>query len=131
MTRVVSGLAALALLWLVFGLWTAGQALPAVGVLALGGCAIWVYGTAQSVAWKYLFPGIAGMLVFVAFPLLYTVQIGFTNYSSNNLLEEPRARAYLLDQTIADETQTRPFTLHAEGSAWRLKLQMKPWFRRH
>jgi maltose/maltodextrin transport system permease protein len=122
MTRVVSGLAALALLWLVFGLWTAGQALPAVGVLALGGCAIWVYGTAQSVAWKYLFPGIAGMLVFVAFPLLYTVQIGFTNYSSNNLLEEPRARAYLLDQTIADETQTRPFTLHAEGSAWRLKL---------
>jgi ABC-type sugar transport system permease subunit len=49
-------------------------------------------------AWKYLFPGVAGMLLFVAFPLLYTVQIGFTNYSSSNLLEEERARAYLLDQ---------------------------------
>jgi maltose/maltodextrin transport system permease protein len=120
--KVIAGLFALALLWLVFGLWTAGQALAAVGVLAVGGSALWVYGTATSVAWKYLFPGIAGMLVFVAFPLLYTVQIGFTNYSSNNLLEEPRARAYLLDQTLANEAQSRPYTLHADGAAWRLQL---------
>jgi len=120
--RAVAGLAALALMWLVFSLWTAGQALAAVGLLALGGSAIFVYATAHSVAWKYLFPGVAGMLVFVAFPLLYTVQIGFTNYSSNNLLEEARARAYLLDQTIADEAQSRPYTLHAEGPSFRLKL---------
>ncbi len=120
--RAITVLAAGALLWLVFSLWTAGQALAAVGVLALGGSALWVYATAQSVAWKYLFPGVAGMLVFVAFPLLYTVQIGFTNYSSNNLLAEARARAYLLDQTIADEAQSRPYTLHAEGAAFRLKL---------
>jgi maltose/maltodextrin transport system permease protein len=71
---------------------------------------IYVYGTAQSVAWKYLFPGVAGMLLFVAFPLLYTVQIGFTNYSSSNLLEEERARAYLLDQKVADEAGSRAFT---------------------
>ena len=122
MTRGIAALAALGLLWLDFSLWTAGQAWAAVGVLALGGGAIFVYATATSVAWKYLFPGVAGMLVFVAFPLLYTVQIGFTNYSSNNLLEEARARAYLLDQTVADEAQSRPYTLHAEGSAFRLKL---------
>ena len=118
----VAALAALALLWLVFSLWVAGQPLLAVGVLALGGSAIVVYGTAQSVAWKYLFPGIVGMLVFVAFPLLYTVQIGFTNYSSSNLLEEERARRYLLEQSVADEAHARPFTLHAEGSGLRLKL---------
>ncbi len=120
--RAASAMATLALLWLVFSLWTAGQALAAVGVLALGGSAIFIYASAHSVAWRYLFPGVAGMLVFVAFPLLYTVQIGFTNYSSNNLLEEARARAYLLDQTIADEAQSRPYTLHAEGPAFRLKL---------
>ena len=118
----IAGLAALALLWLVFSLWAAGQALAAVGVLALGGSAIMVYGTAQSVAWKYLFPGVAGMLVFVAFPMLYTVQIGFTNYSSSNLLQEDRSRNYLLDQAVADEANARPFTLHAEGGALRLKL---------
>jgi maltose/maltodextrin transport system permease protein len=122
-TWAIAGTAALALLWLVFSLWAAGQPLVAVGLLALGGSAIVVYGTAQSVAWKYLFPGIAGMLVFVAFPLLYTVQIGFTNYSSSNLLDEERARAYLLDQTVADEAHARAFTLHAEGTALRLRLQ--------
>jgi len=118
----VPALAALALLWLVFSLWAAGQPLVAVGLGVLGGSAIVVYGTAQSVAWKYLYPGVAGMVVFVAFPLLYTVQIGFTNYSSSHLLEEERARRYLLDQTVADEAHARPFTLHAEGAALRLKL---------
>jgi maltose/maltodextrin transport system permease protein len=112
----------LLLLWLVFSLWTAAQPLAAVGVLALGSAAIYVYATAQSVAWKYLFPGVAGMLVFVAFPLLYTVQIGFTNYSSNNLLEFERARAYLLDQTLADEEHAWAYTLHSEGQSLRLKL---------
>jgi maltose/maltodextrin transport system permease protein len=123
LTPVIAVVAALALLWLVFSLWAAGQPLVAVGLMALGGSAIVVYGTATSVAWKYLFPGIAGMLVFVAFPLLYTVQIGFTNYSSSNLLEEPRARQYLLDQAVADEAHARAFTLHAEGALWRIQLQ--------
>ena len=120
----ITAAAALALLWLVFSLWTAGQAMPAVGLLALGGSAIYVYGTAQTVAWKYLFPGVAGMLVFVAFPLLYTVQIGFTNYSSNNLLDFERARSYLLDQTVVDEAGARPYTLHKQGGA--LVLQLAP-----
>ena len=119
---VLPALLALVLLYFVFGLWAAGQPLVAVGALALGGSALWVYGTARSVAWKYLYPGVAGMLLFVAFPLLYTVQIGFTNYSSNNLLEFERARAYLLDQTVADEAHARPYTLHADGALWRLRL---------
>ncbi len=118
----VAGTATLALLWLVFSLWAAGQPMAAVGILALGASAIYVYGTAQTVAWKYLFPGVAGMLVFVAFPLLYTVQIGFTNYSSSNLLDEARSRNYLLDQTLADEAHARAFTLHADGKRFRLKL---------
>jgi maltose/maltodextrin transport system permease protein len=122
---IVAAVAALALLWFAFSLFTAGQPLVAVGVLALGGAALYVYGTAQTVAWKYLFPGVAGMLVFVAFPLLYTVQIGFTNYSSNNLLEESRARAYLLDQSVVDETRAWPYTLHAEADG-RFRIRLTP-----
>ncbi len=114
--------AALLLLWFAFSLYTAGQALAAVGVLVLGGAAVFVYGTAVSVAWKYLFPGVAGMLVFVAFPLFYTVQIGFTNYSSDHLLSQARARAYLLDQTVADEAHAWAYTLHADGTVLRLRL---------
>ncbi|MDE2371863.1 MAG: maltose ABC transporter permease MalF [Burkholderiales bacterium] len=120
--RIAVAAATLALLWLAFSLYTAGQPLTALGLTALGGSAIYVYGTARSVAWKYLFPGVAGMLVFVAFPLLYTVQIGFTNYASNNLLDFDRAKAYLLDQTVADEDQAWSYTLHRDGSQWRLAL---------
>jgi maltose/maltodextrin transport system permease protein len=120
---VIGGAFALALLWFVFGLYTAGQPLVALGVLLFGASALFIYSTATSLAWKYLFPGVAGMLLFVAFPLLYTVQIGFTNYSSSNLLDQDRARAYLLDQTVVDEEKSLPFTLHAQGDGVRLRLQ--------
>jgi maltose/maltodextrin transport system permease protein len=118
----VVALATLALLWMVFSLFTAGQPLVAIGVMILGGTAIAIYGTAKSLAWRYLFPGVAGMLLFVAFPLLYTVQIGFTNYSSANLLEFERAREFLLSQTIADEAQAYDVTVHADGASQRLQL---------
>ncbi len=111
-----------ALLWLVVGLYGAGQAAWAVAVLALGGISIYVYASAQTLAWRYLLPGVAGMIVFVAFPLVYTMQIGFTNYSASNLLSEARARAYLLDQATVDEDRTLAFTLHAEAGALRILL---------
>lgn len=120
--RIVATLAGLALLWFVFGVYASGQPLWALGLLVFGATALYVYGTAASVAWKYLFPGVAGMLIFVAFPMLYTMQIGFTNYSSNNLLSYERVRGYLLDQTLVDEERAMGFTLHAEGSGFRILL---------
>jgi maltose/maltodextrin transport system permease protein len=120
--RVVIALAALAVLWLVFSLFTAGQPLVAMGVMLFGVTALAVYGTAKSLAWRYLFPGVAGMLLFVAFPLLYTVQIGFTNYSSANLLEFERARDYLLAQTTVDEAHAYDASVHADGAGHRLQL---------
>jgi maltose/maltodextrin transport system permease protein len=74
------------------------------------------------VAWRYLAPGVLAMLLFVFFPLVYTMQIGFTNYSSNNLLDQPRARAYLLEQAVPDESSTLGFTLHPDGDEYRIVL---------
>ena len=120
--------AALALLWLVVATQAAGQPLWALGLLVLGASALGVYLSARSLAWRYLFPGVAGMAVFVAFPLLYTAQIGFTNYSSSHLLAQDRARAYLLDQTSVDEDRAMAFSLHpvAEGPAGALRLLLEP-----
>ncbi|MEK8049592.1 maltose ABC transporter permease MalF [Ideonella sp. DXS22W] len=107
---------ALTLLWAVFRTYAANQPMWAVGLLALGAAALTIYASAgKNVAWKYLFPGVAGMLLFAAFPLLYTVQIGFTNYSSGHLLTEDRARAYLLDQREVDEAGAYDFTLLRDG----------------
>ena len=112
-----------AVLWLVMRLYAGGQPLVALGVLAFGSAGVIVYATSASLAWRYLFPGIAGMLLFVAFPLFYTVGIGFTNYSSAHLLDHERARQYFLEQTITDDAHSFDSRVHAAGDGrWRLVL---------
>lgn len=118
-------LSAAACLWLVFTIYSAGQTLLALGVLTLVSVTFFVYLSNISFAYRYLFPGLAAMLIFVAFPLFYTAQIGFTNYSSNNLLSFERATAYLLEQSTADEEHALDFTLHADGSEFRIVLTPK------
>ncbi len=121
----LTGLAMLASLYLVFMIYTAGQAAWAMGLLALLSAAFYVYVSNAGFAYRYLFPGIAGMLVFIAFPLVYTAQIGFTNYSSAHLLSQERVRDYLLDQHEALQAQSQPFTLHADGPEFRLVLRQE------
>ena len=120
---VLTVAATLGLLWMVFGLYAGGRAAWAAGLLAFGSLAIWIYASSRTLAAKYLFPGVAGMLLFIALPLVYTVQIGFTNYSSAHLLEEDRARTYLLAQTEVEEAGLRTYTLHRQGAGVVLALQ--------
>ncbi len=94
-----------------------------VTLLLVAIVAVGIYAHPQSFAWRYLFPGVAAMLAFVAFPLLYTAQMGFTNYSSRNLLSEERARQYLLEQAETDEALAQAFTLTRQGGELRLWLR--------
>ncbi len=121
-SRVLAALVCLALLWFAFVIYARGEALWALLVLVLGGLSLYVYVSARTLAWRYLFPGVAAMLVFVAFPLVYTIEIGFTNYSSNNLLTEPRARQYLLEQADVDEERKMAFEIHRADAGWVLLL---------
>jgi len=114
--------ALLAALYLVFAVYAAGQTAWAAGLLALFSAGFYVY-LSRGLAWRYLFPGVAGMLVFIAFPLVYTAQIGFTNYSSTHLLSEARVRDYLLAQHDAVEAQVLAYTLHGGNGEFRLALQ--------
>ncbi|HEY4080261.1 MAG TPA: maltose ABC transporter permease MalF [Burkholderiaceae bacterium] len=117
---VIAGLAAL---YTVFMIYSAGQPAWAVGALLLFGSAFYVYVISKQFAYRYLYPGVAGMMVFIAFPLIFTAQIGFTNYSSAHLLSEQRVRDYLLDQTDPVPEQLLRFTLHADGAEFRLALR--------
>ncbi|MBY0236494.1 MAG: maltose ABC transporter permease MalF [Burkholderiaceae bacterium] len=114
---------ALAGLYLVFNIYAAGQLWWALGLLVLLGSAFFVYLAKISFAYRYLYPGLAGMAIFVAFPLLYTVQIGFTNYSSSNLLSQERVRSYLLEQTAPDDAHLMSYSLHADGPQYLLALR--------
>jgi maltose/maltodextrin transport system permease protein len=115
--------AIVAALYLVFAIYATGQTAWAAGVLVLFAAFFYVYLSKGGFAWRYLFPGVAGMLIFIAFPLVYTAQIGFTNYSSTHLLSESRVRDYLLEQHDAVESQVLGYSLHGDGAEFRLVLQ--------
>lgn len=117
---------AMACLYLVFNIYATGQVAWAMGVLLLLAVGFYVYLSKGALSYRYLFPGLAGMAVFVAFPMLYTAQIGFTNYSSAHLLSEDRVRTYLLEQTTPDEARTMDYTLHADGNEFRIVVTSRP-----
>ncbi|MBV8657128.1 MAG: maltose ABC transporter permease MalF [Burkholderiales bacterium] len=113
----------LAGLFLVYRMYNAGQPLLALVFLAILGIAVYVYSAVRAYAFRYLFPGLLAAAVFVLFPLIYTFAIGFTNYSSKNLLTYERARQYFLDETYTVEGESLAFTLHRDGNAFRIRLQ--------
>lgn len=119
---VLLGVLTLAALYLVTVVYAVGETLLAGLMLVTVALALWTYSSAKTVALRYLFPGIAAAMVFVVFPMVYTVAIGFTNYSSRNLLDVDRARQFLLDETLPATDGGFGFTLHADGSEFRLKL---------
>jgi maltose/maltodextrin transport system permease protein len=117
------GLIVLGALYLVTLVYAVGETLLAGTLLVLVALALWVYTSARTYAFRYLFPGIAAALVFVVFPMLYTIAIGFTNYSSRNLLEPKLAEKYFLDETFRAEGATYAFSLHPDGNQFRARLE--------
>ena len=67
--------------------------------LVLTGSAVFVFFDKRLYAHRYIYPSLAGMTLFVIFPLLYTVGIGFTNFSADNLLSFERVQKNLLSRT--------------------------------
>jgi maltose/maltodextrin transport system permease protein len=113
----------LAALYLITVVYATGETILAAILLVIVALALWIYSSARTYAFRYLFPGIAAALIFVVFPMLYTISIGFTNYSSRNLLEFPRAKQYFLDETFRADGTTFTTTLHADGTEFRLRLE--------
>ena len=108
---VVPALFALAGLWAVMAVHAAGQALLATVLLAVTALAVWAYGAPRANALRYLFPALAAALLFVAFPMLYTIGMGFTNQSSRNLMSLEEARQQLLQERVVDANSQRSFEL--------------------
>jgi maltose/maltodextrin transport system permease protein len=123
MPRIALSLAAsLIILYSGLALYMAGQPLLGFLMLLIGAATGVVFALDRFYSARFILPGIAAVLVFVAFPVIYTVQLGFTNYSSFNLLTRERATEVLLSTRIVDQASERPFSLIAEGDAFRIFL---------
>ena len=94
----------------------------AVGLLGLAGVVVLVQLSRRLQSWRYVLPGALAVLVFVLLPMVFTVVISFTNYSSRNLLSFERATGVLLERSDS-QGLGMDFTLHRDGTALRLQLQ--------
>ena len=116
------GAASLALLYAALTLYGLGQPLFAAMVIALAvGFAI-VFGAERFYATRFIFPGVAAILLFIAFPVIYTIWLGFTNYSSFNLLTFERVIDVHTAETVTAEGSERPFSLVEDEDGYRVFL---------
>ncbi|PHV11857.1 maltose ABC transporter permease MalF [Chitinimonas sp. BJB300] len=116
-------LVVLAGLYLSLQVYLSGQSLAAVSLVAFLGLTIYVYTATRAYNYRYLFPGLVAVLLFVILPIAINFSIGFTNYSSKHLLSFSQATKYFLDQTYTEDGHTLAFTLHPDGAAYRIRLE--------
>ncbi len=120
---ILAGLIALAALYLVTVVYAVGETLLAAVMLVIVALALWAYTSARTMALRYLFPGVAAAVLFVIFPMVYTITVGFSNYSSSNLLDYERSRRYLLEETFRAPGPGYSFSLWGADHEFRLRLE--------
>jgi maltose/maltodextrin transport system permease protein len=89
--HLLIALVALPALYLDFVIYETGSTWIALGLLVVVGLGIYIYLSNRAYTYRYLFPGFVGFALFVIFPLVYTVFVSLTRYSSSNLLPYERA----------------------------------------
>ncbi|MGF1746040.1 maltose ABC transporter permease MalF [Vibrio minamisatsumaniensis] len=92
-------------------MYSRGELAFALLTVILTALALYVFGSKKTYAHRYIYPGIAGMILFILFPLAYTVGLAFTNYSAKNQLSLERTQTVLLDRTF-QSGDSYPFTLY-------------------
>ncbi|MBV7406496.1 maltose ABC transporter permease MalF [Enterobacter sp. ENT03] len=107
--------------YLVVLMYAQGEYLFAIMTLILSSAGLYIFANRKTYAWRYVYPGVAGMGLFVLFPLVCTIAIAFTNYSSTNQLTQERAQQVLMDR-IYQAGKTFNFGLYPAGNRWQLAL---------
>lgn len=113
-SRILVALIALPALYFSFLLYQTGNPWFALLLVIAAAVGFFVYSSKSTYAYRYLFPGLLGFGLFVIFPLLYTVYISFTKYSSQHLLTIDRCVAALLDETFTSGTGIFSYTLYRQ-----------------
>jgi len=107
--------------YLIVLMYAQGEYLFAVLALILSSAGLYIYGNRRAYSWRYVYPGLAGMALFVLFPLVCTIAIAFTNYSSTNQLTFERAQSVLMGREFQGGKALN-FALYPAGEQWQLAL---------
>ncbi len=110
-------------LYFIHGIYLSGEPVLAVLCLAAFALAIYVYTSTRAQTYRYLFPGLAGITIFVVLPLVYTISLGFTRYRSENFLTFERATIAFLGETYEREGVRYRISLYGDGQGFRVMLE--------
>ena len=75
---LIVGLFALFTGYLIVLMYAQGEYLFAMLTLLLSSVGLYIYANRRAYSWRYVYPGLAGMSLFVLFPLVCTIFIAFT-----------------------------------------------------
>ncbi|TAA48313.1 maltose ABC transporter permease MalF [Corallincola spongiicola] len=92
-------------------MYATGEYAFAILTLLIVSLGVYVFTNSKTYAHRYIFPGVAGMVIFIIFPLAYTIGISFTNYSGSNLLSLERVQDYHLKQSYLAKGGNYDFSL--------------------
>ena len=112
----------IALLYVITLMYAQGEIAFALVILLLGSMGTWVFTSEKAYNFRYVYPSLLGVVLFVVFPLIYTVNIAFTNYSSSNLLPFERVRQIHLDKTYSSGTEKFGLKLFRTDDEYQLEL---------
>lgn len=102
-------------------MYSRGELAFALLTVVLTALALYVFGSKKTYAHRYIYPGIAGMILFILFPLAYTVSLAFTNYSAKNQLSLERTQAVLLDRSF-QSGESYPFNLYKTANGHQIVI---------
>ncbi len=124
--RALVGLLYLIAFYLVFTIYLQGEILFALLTLVVVASGIFVFSSERAYRWRYLFPGVSAIGIFVVFPLVCTVVIAFTNYSGSNQLAFERVVSQLQSQRYFSGERYDFKLLETADSQYQLVLENKP-----
>lgn len=102
-------------------MYSRGELAFALLTLILTALALYIFGSKKTYAHRYIYPGVAGMILFILFPLVYTTSLAFTNYSAKNQLSIERAQSVLMDRTF-QRGESYPYNLYKSAEGYRILI---------
>ncbi|MGY4675051.1 maltose ABC transporter permease MalF [Ursidibacter arcticus] len=121
--RIFIALLYLIAFYLVFTIYLQGEILFALLTLVVVASGIFVFSSERAYRWRYLFPGVSAVGIFVVFPLVCTVVIAFTNYSGTNQLNFERVISQLQAQRYFSGERYNFKLLEAESDKFQILLE--------
>lgn len=112
-------------LFLLYGvtlMYATGELAFALLVLILAASGSWIFISKKGYNYRYVYPSLVGVATFIVFPLLYTINIAFTNFSSSHLLPLERVKEIHLAKTYRTEGDSFTFKMYQEGARFQLAL---------